>query len=398
MRLFLVAGEPSGDALGAALMAGLRTLAPGVRFDGVGGPMMAAEGLASRFPMAELSVMGLAEVIPRYPALRRRMIETANAVLSAPPDALVTIDSPDFGLRVAARVRRADPAIPTIHYVAPSVWAWRPGRADRMARHVDHVLCLLPFEPPYMAAAGMTADFVGHPIAAAPRATPAETAAFRARHGIAEAAPVLLVLPGSRAGEVRRLGPVFGAALARMHAARPDLRVVLPTVAAVAPAVRALAAGWPGAPVVVEDRADRPAAFASGTVALAASGTVSLDLAAARVPMVIGYDLAWLSRLVIGRMLRTRTVTLVNLVSETRAVPEFLGAAFRPAPLADAVLALMPDGPARAAQTSAMALTMARLGEGGEAPGLRAARSVLARLGQPRATQPPPSTRLPSGA
>ncbi|MFZ9133542.1 MAG: lipid-A-disaccharide synthase, partial [Gemmobacter sp.] len=166
MHIFLVAGEPSGDRLGAALMAGLRALAPGVRFSGVGGPAMAAEGLQSLFPMAELSVMGLLEVLPRYPALRRRMIETAEALVAAAPDAVVTIDSPDFCLRVLARARAARPGLRTIHYVAPSVWAWRPGRARRMAPLVDHVLALLPFEPPLMEAAGMGCSFVGHPAAA----------------------------------------------------------------------------------------------------------------------------------------------------------------------------------------------------------------------------------------
>ena len=385
MKLFLVAGEPSGDALGAALMAGLRDLAPGVAFAGVGGPRMEAEGLRSLFPMQELSVMGLAEVLPRYPALRRRMIQTAEAVVAEEPAALITIDSPDFGLRVASRARKARPELRTIHYVAPSVWAWRPGRAAKMARMIDHVLALLPFEPPYMEAAGMTCDFVGHPIAATPAPDPGAVAAFRDTHGLGEA-PVILALPGSREGEVGRLGPVFGTTLVRVMPQLPGARVVVPTVPGVADAVRALVAGWPGDPLVVEagrlPEAELRAAFACGRAALAASGTVSLDLAAAGVPMVIGYDAHPLTRTLLMPLLRVETVTLVNLVSETRAVPEFLGRACRPDNLAPALLALMADGPARATQTAAMALCMDRLGRGGAPPGERAAASVLARLAQ----------------
>ena len=384
MKLFVVAGEPSGDALGAALMAGLKALAPGVGFMGVGGPRMAAEGLESLFPMDELSVMGLVEVLPRYPALRRRLQQTVAAALAAEPSALLTIDSPDFSLRVARGVRAARPGLRTIHYVAPSVWAWRPGRAAKMARVIDHVLALLPFEPPYMAAAGMSCDFVGHPIAAEPPATAAEIAEFRAAHGIDGAAPVILALPGSRPGEVARMSPVFGAALAQALAGRPQARVVVPTVPGVAEPVRALAAGWPGRAVVVEagtvPASTTRAAFAAGRAALAASGTVSLDLAAAGVPMVIGWDAHWLTRAVLSRMVRVESVTLVNLVSETRAVPEFLGRDCRAGPLAVELGRLLEDGPERAAQISAMALAMGRLGRGGEAPGLRAARSVLSRI------------------
>ena len=384
VHIFLVAGEPSGDRLGAALMAGLRALVPGVRFSGVGGPAMAAEGLQSLFPMAELSVMGLLEVLPRYPALRRRMIETAEALVAAAPDAVVTIDSPDFCLRVLARARAARPGLRTIHYVAPSVWAWRPGRARRMAPLVDHVLALLPFEPPLMEAAGMGCSFVGHPAAAVPPAPKAEVAAFRARHGLG-AAPVLLALPGSRRGEVARLAPVFGQALASLVARRPDLRVVVPAVAALGAEVRARVAGWLGAPVVIVEgeapEGAKAAAFGAARAALAASGTVSLELAAAGVPMVIGYDMNPLTRAIVGRLLRVDTVTLVNLVSDTRAVPEFLGARCRADLIAPAVAALLDDGPARDAQMRAMDLAMGRLGRGGEAPGLRAARAVLGVIG-----------------
>ena len=380
MRFFLIAGEPSGDKLGGALMAGLRQLAPGVTFDGIGGEAMAAQGLQSRFPMSELSLMGIWEVLPKYRALKRRIAQTAQAVADAAPDALITIDSPDFCLRVAKAARAINPHLRTIHYVAPSIWAWRPGRAAKMAPFIDHVLALLPFEPPYMEAAGMSCDFVGHPVVAEPLATAQEAGAFRETHRIDPDAPLVLCLPGSRKGEVARLGPRFDEALIRLRDRVPELRVVLPTVPGVAGMVREMTRRWPSAPVVVEGTEAKRAAFAAADLALAASGTVSLELAANRVPMVIGYDMAPLSRMLIGRLLRTDTVTLVNLVSETRAVPEFLGKECQPAALSAALFDILELASARADQVAAMELTMERLGRGGPPPGLRAARSVLAHL------------------
>ena len=375
-RLFLIAGEPSGDKLGGALMAGLRTLAPEIALDGIGGPEMEARGLRSLFPMSDLSVMGLAEVLPRLPQLLRRRDEAVAEIARLRPDALITIDSPDFCLRVAARARRARPDLPVIHYVAPSVWAWRPERATKMARDVDHVLALLPFEPRYMRAAGMTCDFVGHPVVAERLASPSEAGAFRERHGIEGA--IALVLPGSRRGEVERLAPVFGDALQQLP---PRTRVVVPAVPHLADLVRQATATWPGAPVIVTRADEKRAAFRAATAALAASGTVSLELAANGVPMVIAYDMNWLSRRILSRMLKVDTVTLVNLVSRTRAVPEFLGEACRPGPIGRALADLIRVPSQRARQAEALERTMTLLGREGAPPGVRAARSVLGRLG-----------------
>jgi lipid-A-disaccharide synthase len=370
LKLFLIAGEPSGDRLGAALMAGLKSLAP-VDFAGLAGPMMQAEGMTSLFPMEELSVMGIAEVLPKYLHLKRRIRETAEAVLASGAEALVTIDSPDFSLRVAAIVKAARPEFRTIHYVAPSVWAWRPGRAAKMARVIDHVLALLPFEPPYMTAAGMTCDFVGHPVVAEPLASEAERAAF------AGAGPLVLALPGSRRGEVARLAPVFGEVVARLKDRHPDLRVALPTVRGVAGLVREATAGWAVAPQIIEVPSAKRGAFAAADVALAASGTVSLELAANGCPMVIAYDMHPLTLWLMRRAALIDTVTLVNLVSETRAVPEFIGKDCRADRIVPALEAVLAEP---SAQKAAMAVTMERLGRGGEPPGLRAARSVLAAL------------------
>ena len=379
LRVFILAGEPSGDKLGGALMAGLKTLRPDVVFEGVGGTQMQAEGLTTRFDMAELSVMGLAEILPKYRHLKRRISETADAVVAMRPDVLITIDSPDFSLRVANLVK-ARSTIRTVHYVAPTVWAWRAGRAAKMARHIDQVLALLPFEPPYMQAAGMRCDFVGHPVVAEPVATLTQTAAFRQVHGI-EADPLLLVLPGSRGSEVARLGARFGEVVRQMKLNTPELRIVVPAAGPVADAVIALTRDWPDT-IVLDPRTgdyadamdEKRAAFGAADVALAASGTVSLELAAADTPMVIAYDMSPLSRFVISRMVKIDTVTLVNLVSETRVVPEFIGKACMPREIASALADVLenPDN-----QRDAMLLTMQRLGQGGEAPGLRAARAVL---------------------
>ena len=370
LTLFLIAGEPSGDRLGAALMAGLKLLTP-VEFHGIGGPMMQAQGLTSLFPMAELSIMGLAEVLPKYFPLKRRIAEAARAVTSLNPAALITIDSPDFCLRVARLVRAANPQQKTIHYVAPSVWAWRPHRAAKMARVIDHVLALLPFEPPYMTAAGMTCDFVGHPVVSDPLATEVE------RHLMDGTSPLILALPGSRRSEVTRLAPVIGQTLALIKARFPETRVALPTVPHIADLVRDLTRDWPIRPQIIEDASTKRAAFACADVAVAASGTVSLELAASGTPMIIAYDMHPITLWWTKRALLIDTVTLVNLVSETRTVPEFIGRDCKPDLIAPALLTLLqtPD-----AQDAAMTLTMQRLGQLGEPPGLRAARSVLAQL------------------
>jgi lipid-A-disaccharide synthase len=369
VKLFVIAGESSGDRLGGALMAGLKTLQPGIAFDGIGGPMMQAAGLQSLFPMDELSVMGIAEVLPKYAHLKRRIREAAAAAVASGADALVTIDSPDFCFRVAKLAKAADPALKTIHYVAPSVWAWRPGRAAKMAAFIDHVLALLPFEPPLMTAHGMTCDFVGHPVVAEPRATRTP-----------QDSPLILMLPGSRASEITWLIPVFGAVLAAVRQAHPDARVALPTVPHLAAQVRDLTRHWPIAPAVIEDATTKRQAFADATAALAASGTVSLELAANRCPMVIAYRMNPVSFWLMRRAALIDTVTLVNLVSDTRVIPEFLGPRCTPGLIAPALIDLIANPAARAAQEAAMDVTLTRLGKGDIAPGLRAARSVLAAL------------------
>ncbi|MCA0943038.1 lipid-A-disaccharide synthase [Salipiger pacificus] len=382
MKVFIIAGEPSGDKLGGALMQGLKAQVPEVSFEGIGGERMLEEGLQSLFPMDEISIMGITEILRNYGALKARIRQTAEAVVAAKPDVLITVDLPEFSLRVAKLVKEKSD-IRTVHYVAPTVWAWRPGRAAKMAKHIDQVLALLPFEPPYMEAAGMRCDFVGHPVVTDPQASQFDEAEFRLRHGIGDA-PLCLILPGSRRSEVSRLGPVFGEALGQLKEQRPELRYVLPMAAPVAELVRETVKGWPVTPILLDPReqgeagkAEKRAAFAAADVALAASGTVALELAAASTPMVIAYDMGWLSRQIIGRLMLVDSVNLVNLVTDSRTVPEYIGDDCRPGPIADAVLRVL-DAPQD--QTRAMQQTMELLGKGGEAPGMRAAEAVLAGL------------------
>jgi len=373
--IFLVAGEPSGDALGASLMAALKERTGGaIRFAGVGGEGMAAQGLDSLFPMADLSVMGVAEVLPRLPKILRRLGETTDAARRLRPAAVVTIDAPDFCFRLAKRLRGA--GIPLIHYVAPSVWAWRPGRARKIAAFLDHLLALLPFEPPYFQREGLACTFVGHPVVES-GADLGDGRRFRERHGIAPGAPLVCVLPGSRRSETGRLLPLFAQALARLRATRPDLVAVVPVIGAVAGEVARAVAGWSVPATVVHERADKIDAFAAATVALAASGTVALELAMAETPAVIAYRVspftAWLAR----RLVRVSYANLVNLVLDRPAVPELIQEDCRPERLAAALDTLLADEAARRAQVEAGREALARLGRGGPSPGDRAAAVVL---------------------
>jgi len=387
-RLFLIAGEPSGDRLGASLMAGLKQLDPDLEFSGIGGPLMQAEGLCSLFEMSDLSVMGIAEVLPKLPKLLARVRQTVKAIATGAPDALITIDSPDFCLRVAARAKSANRSLKTIHYVAPTVWAWRPQRAAKMARSIDHVLALFPFEPPFMQAEGMGCDFVGHPVVADPEVLPADTARFRAANAIAPDAPLLAVLPGSRQGEIDRMAPIFAEVISRLHQSRPDVRFVIPMAANVAARLSAMAAHWPGQPLLLDPRGQVPKqaeaqkriALAGADLALAASGTVSLELAEARTPMVIAYKFNWLTTRIIRNKILIDTATLVNLLTDTRLIPEFLFKDCTADAITPAVLGLLGDAAARTAQRAVARRAMLLLGKGLDAPGLRAARAVLAVL------------------
>ncbi len=381
MKFFMIAGEPSGDRLGAALIKGFDKLLPkSADFIGIGGAHMLDQGFESHFRMEDISIMGVGEILSRYFFLKKRIAQTAQAVLDSKPDALITIDLPEFNLRVAEIVRKHS-TIPIIHYVAPTVWAWRPKRAEKMARFVDHVLALLPFEPPYMTSVGLSCDFVGHPVVEEPVASLAAAKAFRERYSLGDA-PVILCLPGSRVSEITRLTPVFKETLKKIKDHKPEVQFVLPAAVEVASQLRALTSDWDKVVIFLDPRDQGPeqslahkrAAFRAADGALAASGTVSLELAASQTPMVIGYNMGWVSRQIIGRLVTTDTVTLVNLISETRDVPEFIGPQCTSANLAKALLNILAS-PDR--QLNAMRETMKHLGKGAVRPGERAASSIL---------------------
>jgi lipid-A-disaccharide synthase len=379
MLIYVIAGEPSGDLLGGRLMAGLKARCGGdIRFAGIGGEAMRAEGLDSLFPMAELTVMGLVEVLPRIPRILRRVRETLADIEAKRPDAIVTIDSWGFTGRIQKGCQRRFPHIPRIHYVAPMVWAWKPERAKKLAGVLDLLMTLLPFEPPYFEKEGLRTVHVGHPVIES-GAGCGDGAAFRARHGIAPSAEVLVVLPGSRRSETSRLLPVFAGALALLARQRPDLTVVVPTVETVADTVREAAAGWPLRTIVVESRAEKYDAFAAGTAALAASGTVALELALAGLPTVITYRVAPLTAFVAQRFmgLKIKWATLVNMVMDRAVMPEFLQDQCRADAVAAAVTALLQDEQARAVKRAEMSEAMVRLGYGDASPSDRAAATVL---------------------
>lgn len=369
LKLYLVAGEASGDRLGAALMRGLKAeCSDNIEFCGVGGPLMQAEGLTSLFDMNELAIFGLLEVLPKYRHLKRRMEETALDMLSKAPDALITIDSPGFCLRLAARVR-SEFSGKIIHYVAPSVWAWKPGRAKKMAAHVDHVLALLPFEPPYMHAAGMTCDFVGHPVVSEPAPDAGVVADLKSK------GPLITLLPGSRVGEISRLAPIFFEVASQLK----GYRFAIPVAGAhlVEPLEKMLAASALEADLILPETGLKTAVFAASELALAASGTVSIELAAVSTPMVIGYKTNWLTAAIMRRAMLAPSFTLVNLLTESNAVPEFEPRDCTVKNLLGAMKNLLDDPNARAAQIEFGREAILALGKGGEDPGLRAARSVL---------------------
>lgn len=374
-RFFIVAGEPSGDALGAPLMAALsRELEGEARFSGVGGEGMRAEGLNSLFPISDIALIGPLAIARRLPLILRRIRETAAAAIASHADALIIIDSPEFTHRVARRVRKARPNLAIIDYVSPSVWAWRPWRARRMRAYVDHVLALLPFEPEaHRRLGGPPCTYVGHPLAE-------RIEALRGGRRKRPGPPLLVVLPGSRITEVERLMAPFGETVARLLASHPDLDIVIPAVTAVRPAIEARLRSWPVRPEIVSGEAAKLAAFHRARAALAASGTVSLELALARVPMVIAYRVEPLA-VTLRFLLRVPSVVLPNLILGRNAVPEFLQERCTPERLAGALLPLLDGGAERRAQLAAFKEVAARIAIGGETPSERAARTVVRLLG-----------------
>jgi lipid-A-disaccharide synthase len=378
LELFLVAGEESGDQLGAALMRALRERTGGaVRFAGVGGREMTKEGISSLYPIDDLPLIGFTAIPRRLPRILRLMRYTAKQAVAARPHGLVIIDSPGFTRGIARRVRAADPQIPIVEYVSPSVWAWRPGRARVMRRYIDHILALLPFEPAvHRKLGGPPCTYVGHPLAdAVTHLRPDEQ---EARRRLA-APPILLMLPGSRMGEIRRLFTEFSQAVAMIRDEMGEFLVIIPTVPHLVEPIRQASAQWAQPPRIVWERADKAAAFRTATAALAKSGTVTLELALAKVPMVAGYKVSAVEYHTVRRAIakRLHSIILPNLLLEENVVPELLQHDCTPDNLAQSLLPLLKDSAQRRRQIEAFARLDGIMGIGAGSPAVRAADVVL---------------------
>ena len=382
-KIFLIATEESGDRLGANLMKVLRQrLGGAVRFEGVGGQSMAREGLTSLFPIEELSIIGLAAVVRQLPKVLRLIRETVAAVMRAQPDIVVIIDSPDFTHRVARRVRARDPAIPIIDYVSPSVWAWRPGRARAMRAYVDHVLALLPFEPQeYVRLHGPPCSYVGHPLTEQLSTLRPGPEDQKRRN---ESPPVVLMLPGSRRSEIRHHMAIFGDALGRLRSEGTAFEPILPTMPHLVEAVRDGVKTWKIEPRVVIGEAEKRAAFRIASAALAKSGTVTLELALAGVPMVAAYRTGAVEAWILRRAINVKSVILANLVVGENVVPEFLQQDCTAEKLALSLREVLTDSPLRQGQVEAFARIGDIMSTGNQSPSVRAADIVLATLRKSR--------------
>ncbi len=371
---FLVAGEASGDLLGARLMQALKKKTNRqVRFAGVGGSRMRAEGIDLLFSKSELAHMGLFELLRHLPRLLRRMRQVVEAVKEQQPVALITIDSPDFNFRVAKKLKGE--GIPLIHYVAPTVWAWRPGRAKKIAQFLDHLLALLPFEPPYFAKHGLGCTFVGHPLVES-GADKGDAQRFCRQFELSDDVPILAVLPGSRMGEIKRLLPVFKGAVEKILQTHPDLHLVVPTVRGLACVVQDAMKDWPLPIHFTDNDADKYDGFAAARAALACSGTVSIELAMAGLPSVIAYKVSPLTAALYRHFIKTKYVTLVNIMRKRMVMPEFLQENCTPGKLAEAVTLLLDDEIERQEQIAEFKAASDWLGRGQFVPSEKAAETI----------------------
>ncbi|HQP19683.1 MAG TPA: lipid-A-disaccharide synthase [Phenylobacterium sp.] len=377
LTVMLVAAEASGDDRGAGLAKALRRrLGDKVRFVGVGGSKMAAEGVESPFDIAEISILGLLEGLMAYPKILARVAETAELAARETPDVAVLIDSWGFTLRVADRLRKLDPKLPLVKYVGPQVWATRPGRAKTLAGKVDHLLTIHSFDAPFFEKEGLPVTFVGNG-ALNIDFSGADPDRLRRQLGIAPEHPILLVMPGSRPGEIERVLPAFEDAVMLLKADRPDLEVVIPAAPTVADMVRAKVAGWSRRAHVVEGDEAKLDAMKAATVALACSGTVTLELALAGAPMVVGYRLGKLTHTILKRLIRTPYITLFNIAAQAFIAPEFVQDDCNGPDLAKAVAARLDDPKLRADQVAAQFDALDRMGRGGPDPSEAAAEAVL---------------------
>jgi lipid-A-disaccharide synthase len=380
LTVMLVAAEASGDDRGAGLARALKArLGDQVRFVGIGGERMAAEGVVSPFDIAEISILGLLEGLLAYPRIVRRVNDTVALAAREKPDVAVLIDSWGFTLRVAQRLRRLDPRLPLIKYVGPQVWATRPGRAKTLAGAVDLLLSIHAFDAPWFEAEGLPVTFVGN-SALSLDFSKADPARLRRQIGAAPTDPILIVVPGSRPGEIQRVLPAFEDAVQRLKDARPNLHVVVPAAPTVAEMVKARVAGWPHRAHVIEGDEGKLDAMKAATVALACSGTVTTELALAGVPMVVGYRLGPVTYAILQRLIRTKYITLFNIAAQAFVAPELVQGDCTGPKLAHEVALRLDDQGLRERQSQAQTAALERMGLGGPDPSEAAADAVLALL------------------
>tara|TARA_B100000579_G_scaffold310289_1_gene259904 strand:+ start:249 stop:1424 length:1176 start_codon:yes stop_codon:yes gene_type:complete len=382
LKIFIIAGEESGDKLGSAIIDGLiKTIDVPPKIVGIGGNGMLSRGLEPLFPMSELAVMGFVEIAFQYKNLKKRLNQTISSILDEKPDVLLTIDAPEFCFRIAKKIKELNKNIPIVHYVAPSVWAWRPNRAKKISNFVDHILALFPFEPRYFHDVGVRCDFVGHPIVSETLADEESVTELKKVYSLSDE-PIILCLPGSRKSEIDRLMPTFGETLKKFSNALPNAKFILPSTPDVYEYSEKYLDCMPKDIIFLTPKKFglekylefKKASFKISHLALAASGTVSLELAANNTPMVIGYDMNFLSRQIIGFMLKTDTVNLVNLVTGNRNIPECIGSNFKSEKLFLEMVRVYSNN---LNQIKDFKTTMDLLGLNREPPNVRAANSLL---------------------
>lgn len=385
LRFFVIAGEQSGDVLGARLMRALKKKFPKIYFSGIGGPLMEAEGIKSFVPMDALSVIGLTAILYRYRSLSRYLSETIETIIAQNPDIVVTIDSQEFSLRVMRGVKARAPHIRIVHYVVPTVWAWRPRRAEKLAKVADQLLALFPFEPPYFERYGVRCDFVGHPVAGLPLIGENMIVDFKQKFNLNASDPLFIVLPGSRISEIVYHMPILKDTLTRLSKRYPNMRVMVPVVENLAEIVKRKAVTWPGNPLFINAENYGEAgenlkytALGAADLALAASGTAALELAAARTPMVVFYKMNWLSYILVLLLKKINRACLVNIILQKDVVPELIGRKCQAALIEKEAVDILQNSDHQKAQINAMNTVMNVMGQDmEETPSMRAACAIF---------------------
>ncbi len=378
-KVFIIAGETSGDHLGASLMKAVHDLHSSIEFIGVGGvEMQSLKGFNSLFPLSDIAVMGFLPVILKLPTLVQRINQTVKAVIVSRPDLLIIVDSPDFTHRVAKKLRKSLPHIPILNYVSPTVWAWREGRAKKMRPYVDHLLALLPFEPAvHLRLKGPECTYVGHPLIERLSEFQPNNSEIKIRE---RDPPQILILPGSRHAEVDRLMPIFGEAVALIAAKKPNTVFVLPAVAHLKNDIIKLVEDWKIKPEIIYGQTAKLAAFRTARAAIAASGTVTLELALGKIPMITAYKVSILEEMIIKTLVKVQSAILPNLIINRQFIPEFLQKKCTAENISSSLLNILPDGKERRSQLDGFDEVLKIMQVNGGHPSVNAAKIALSML------------------